>query len=100
MSKILYFITDMDLTGIKLALEHKDNEVGIALLQDAVYFGCEGKKGNGTLAEAIEQGISVFATEKDVKLRGITKLIRPEIRIVDYGKMIDLVMSYEKIINI
>jgi len=100
MSEILYFITDMDMMGIKFALENKDNEVGIALLQDAVYFGCKGKNGSGILAEAIERGISVFAAKKDVELRGLKKLIRPEIKILDYGEIIDLIIKYEKIINI
>jgi len=100
MAKILYFVTDMDPIGIELALEHKESEVGICLLQDAVYFGCEGKKGNGTLAEAIKRGIQVFAAKKDVELRGLTKLIRSKIKILDYGEIIDLVLNYERIVNI
>ena len=86
--------------SIKLALEHKDSEVGICLLQDAVYFGCKGKNGNGTLAEAIKRGILVFAAKKDVELRGLTELIHPEIKVLDYGEIIDLVLNYERIVNI
>jgi len=100
MSKILYFITDTDKMGIELALEHKDNDVGIALLQDAVYFGCKGKKANGTLTEAVRDGIPIFAAKKDVELRGLTKLLHPEIKFLDYGEIIALVLKYEKIINI
>ena len=98
MARILYFVTDMDPMSIKFALEHKDSEVGICLLQDAVYFGCKGK--NGTIAEAIKRGIQVFAAKKDVELRGLTKLIRSKIKILDYGEIIDLVLNYERIINI
>ena len=86
--------------SIKLALEHKDSEVGICLLQDAVYFGCKGKNGNGTLVEAIKRGIQVFAAKKDVELRGLTELIHPEIKVLDYGEIIDLVLNYERIVNI
>jgi len=86
--------------SIKLALEHKDSEVGICLLQDAVYFGCKGKNGNGTLVEAIKHDIQVFAAKKDVELRGLTELIHPEIKVLDYGEIIDLVLNYERIVNI
>ena len=86
--------------SIKLALEHKDSEVGICLLQDAVYFGCKGKNGNGTLAEAIKHDIQVFAAKKDVELRGLTELIHPEIKVLDYGEIIDSVLNYERIVNI
>ena len=100
MAKILYFVTDMEPMSIKLALEHKDSEVAICLLQDAVYFGCKGKNRNGTVAEAIKRGTHVFAAKKDIELRGLKKLIHPEIKVLDYGEIIDLVLDYERIINI
>lgn len=100
MAEILYFVTDMDPMGIKLALENRDNKVGICLLQDAVYFGCKGNNRNGMLAEIVKHGIQVFAAKEDVELRGLTKLLRSEIKVLDYGKIIDLVLNYERIVNI
>ncbi len=100
MAKILYFVTSMEPTSIKLALEHTDSEVGICLLQDAVYFGCKGKTEKGTVAEAIKHGVHIFAAKKDVELRGLKKLIHPEIKLLGYDEIIDLVLNYEKIINI
>jgi len=100
MAKILYFVTDMEPTSIKLALEHTDSEIGICLLQDAVYFGCKGKNGKGTVAEAIKRGAHVFVAKKDIELRGLKKLIDPEIKVLGYGEIIDLVLDYERIINI
>jgi len=100
MAKILYFVTSMEPTSIKLALEHTDSEVGICLLQDAVYFGCKGKNGKGTVAEAIKRGAHVFVAKKDIELRGLKKLIDPEIKVLGYGEIIDLVLDYERIINI
>jgi len=100
LARILYFVTDTDPMSVKLALEHKDSEVGICLLQDAVYFGCKGKNGNGKLAEAIKHDIQVFAAKKDVELRGLTELIHPEIKVLEYGEIIDLVLNYERIVNI
>jgi sulfur relay protein TusB/DsrH len=100
MARILYFVTDMDPMSIRLASEHKDSEVGICLMQDAVYFGCKGKNGNGMLAEALRRGVPVFAAKKDVELRGLTKLVHSEIKVLDYGEIIDLVLNYERIVNI
>jgi len=97
---ILYFVTDMDAVSVRLALEHKDSEVGICLLQNAVYFGCKGKNGNGTLVEAIKRGVSVFAAKKDVELRGLTRLLHSEIKLLDYGEIVDLVLNHERIVNI
>ena len=100
MTKILYFVTGMEPMSIKFALGHKDSEVGICLLQDAVYFGCKRNNGNGTVGEAIKRGTHVFAAKKDIELRGLKKLIHPEIKVLDYGEIIDLVLKYERIINI
>jgi sulfur relay protein TusB/DsrH len=100
MAKILYFITDMDSTGIRLALEHKDNEVGICLLQDAVYYGCKERNRNGSVTDALKSGIPVYAAKRDVELRGLTKLLHEEIKVLDYSEIIDLVLNYERIVNI
>jgi sulfur transfer complex TusBCD TusB component (DsrH family) len=64
----------MDPISLKFALERKDGEVGICLLQDAVYFGCKGKDSNGNLAAAIKRGIQVFVAKRDVELRGLTSI--------------------------
>jgi sulfur relay protein TusB/DsrH len=90
----------MDSSYLRFALEHKDREVGICLLQDAVYLGCKGKNGKATLADAIARGIPVFAAQKDVELRGLGPLIHPKIKALDYGDIIDLVLNYERVINI
>jgi sulfur relay protein TusB/DsrH len=100
MARILYFVTDIDPMSIRLASEHNGSEVGICLLQDAVYFGCKGKNGNGTLTKAIKRGVSVFAAKKDVELRGLRRLLHSEIKLLDYGEIIDLVLNHERIVNI
>ncbi|MBX5329041.1 MAG: DsrH/TusB family sulfur metabolism protein [Candidatus Bathyarchaeota archaeon] len=99
MAKILYFITDMDPIGIQLALEHKDGDIGICLLQDAVYYGCKGRK-DAPVADAIKKGISIYAAKKDVELRGLTKLLHSEIKTLDYSEIIDLIFNYERIVNL
>ncbi|MGD8544645.1 MAG: DsrH/TusB family sulfur metabolism protein [Candidatus Bathyarchaeota archaeon] len=100
MTKTLYFITDVNPMSVRLASEDKSKEVGICLIQDAVYLGCKRKNSDGILEEAMQHGIQVFAARKDVEMRGLTKLIYPKVKILDYGETIDLVLSYERIINI
>lgn len=85
--------------SIRFALEHKDSDVGICLLQDAVYLGCKGRRVNRTLSTALKHGIPVFAAKKDVELRGLQTLLYPEINVIDYDAIIDLVLKYEQIIN-
>ncbi|RLI00007.1 hypothetical protein DRO19_00730 [Candidatus Bathyarchaeota archaeon] len=94
MAKILYFITDTDPLGIELAMQHKGEEVGICLLQDATYFACKKE-----IEKAINQGIKIYAAKKDVELRGLTKLIPPEVKVLDYSEIIDLLFDYEKVVN-
>ena len=88
----------MEPASIKLASEHKDDEVGICLLQDAVFLGCKGK--TETLAIAIRDGIQTFAAKKDIELRGIAALIHPEIKPLYYHEIIDLILNFEHIINL
>ena len=88
----------MEPASVKLASEHKDDEVGICLLQDAVYLGCKGK--TEMLANSIKNGVQTFAAKKDIELRGIAKLIHPEIKTIDYHEIINLILNYEHIINI
>jgi len=99
MAKILYFITDMEPIGVQLALEHKGDEIGICLLQDAVYYGCKGRK-NGSVKDAIKKGIPVYVAKKDVELRGLTKLLHPEIKILDYSEIISLIFDFERVVNL
>jgi sulfur relay protein TusB/DsrH len=90
----------MDPTGIRLSLEHKDNEVGICLLQDAVYYGCKGRNRDRSVTDAIKSGIPVYVNKRDIELRGLTKLLHEEIKVLDYSEIIDLVLNYERIVNI
>lgn len=98
MAKILYFVTDSETVAMQFALEHKDSEVGICLLQDAVYFGCKGKGGRPA-DEAIKRGVKIFAAKKDVELRGLTTCLIDGIKLLGYEEIIDLVLEYERIIN-
>ena len=99
MVKILYFITDVDPISLELAREHIGQEVGICLLQDAVYFAHSTEHRNRILTEALHQKIPVFAAKRDIQSRGLTNLVHPEVQLLDYGGIIDLVFDYDRIVN-
>lgn len=94
--KILYFITDEDKTGIELALENNADDITICLLQNAVYFANKTVK---EISEALERGKKVIACKEDVEIRGIGTLIFDKVQLLDYGKIIDVVLANDSIIN-
>lgn len=96
MSRVLYFITSEEKTGVELALENKDDEVSLVLMQNAVYFAA--KKGTG-IDDALQQGKTVYASKKDVELRGIQKLLPENVKLADYGEIVDIVFNQDSIIN-
>lgn len=95
--KILYFITDEDNTGLKLALENKEDDITICLLQNAVYFANKTVK---EISEALEQNKTVMACKEDVEIRGLKNLIFNKIKLIDYGEIIDTVLANDSIINL
>ena len=76
----------------RLALENKDDEVSLVLMQNAVYFAA--KKGTG-IDEALDQGKVVYASKKDVVLRGIQKLLPETVKLANYGEIVDIVFNQD-----
>jgi len=95
--KVLYFITSEDITGVQFAMEHtEDDDVTILLLQNAVYFA---NKTNKAINQAINQKKTVAACEEDIKLRGLSKYILDEIKLVKSEDVIDLIFGNDSIVN-
>ncbi len=95
--KIVYFITNKDKTGLELALENKEDEKTICLLQNAVYFANKSVK---ETSSAINQGIKVIACKEDINIRGLNKYIFDKVELKDYGEIIDIVLANDAILNI
>ena len=97
MSKILYFITLEDDKGIRLALEDKENEVSILLLQNAVYFA---QKHRGKLiGSALAQKHKILAVKEDVVLRGIQDMLHDGVVLVGHSDVADIAFEHKTIIN-
>jgi len=95
--KVLYFITSEDITGVKLAMEHTDeDDVTILLLQNAVYFA---NKSNQAVSQALNQKKIVAACKEHIDLRGLNKFISDKIKLVSSEEVIDLIFENDSIIN-
>jgi len=97
MVKTLILISGSDDKGIEIASNPENLDISVCLLQDATFLATKGKKLFDTL---ISQNKKIYAIEKDVTLRGLDKgLIYPEVKLIDYPDVIDLVLEHENIIN-
>lgn len=95
--KVLYFITSEDITGVELAMEHTDeDDVTILLLQNAVYFA---NKTNKAVTQAINQKKKVAACKEHIDIRGLSKFISSEIKLVASADVVDLIFDSDTIIN-
>ncbi len=98
MTKILFFLTCRDKTGIELAQEHNNesDQVSICLLQDAVY---NANKTEILIQEFIMKG-KVYVGREDVEKRGLKNYVHPEVKLLDYSEIIDLAIENDNIINL
>lgn len=95
--KALYFITSEDKTGLEIALENKEDDVTICLLQNAVFFA---NKTNKLISEALNQNKKVLAVKEDVEKRGLNNIISDKVSVIDYGAVIDKIFEHDSIINL
>ncbi len=63
-------------------------KAGAILMQDAVYFAAieEGRK-------LLDSGVTVYALRQSVEARGLTGRTMDGIEMVDYERMVDLIME-------
>lgn len=95
--KVTYFLTNEDPTGIELALENKQDDKTICLLQNAVYFA---NKSDKQTLSAINQGIKVVACKEDVDIRGLEKYLLNNVEIKNYADIVDIIFDSDSIMNI
>lgn len=98
MSKILFFLSCEDTTGMDLAHEYKGNgdQISICLIQNAVY---KANSTNSVLKECFEE-VEVFAGKEDVEKRGVANHLHHSVKLLNYREIIRLVLDHDKIINL
>ncbi|MHA1427655.1 MAG: sulfurtransferase complex subunit TusB [Candidatus Helarchaeota archaeon] len=96
MVKTLVLLSDIEPRGVELVAETKDSNIALCLLQDAVYFAINKK---AMIESILKQDKKIYALENDVNLRGLKGLINPDIKLVSYADVIDIVLEYENTLN-
>ena len=98
MSKILFFLTCRDVTGLEMAIEYgnKSETITICLIQDAVY---NANKTNHFIQELIKKG-PIYAGKEDIEKRGLQNYLNPEVELLDYSQIIDLILDSDNLINL
>ena len=73
--------------GLRLAEQDKDAE--IVLIQDGIYLDVKNIE---------DKGNKVYAVKDDVEKRGYSKSMSNNIELIDYGKLVDIILA-NKVIN-
>lgn len=66
-----------------------DDDAQVVLIQDGVYLDT---------ASLATDGKKIYAVKQDVEKRGLQERISPATQLVDYGELVDLLLS-NKVIN-
>jgi sulfur relay protein TusB/DsrH len=99
MKYLIWLSSDcQDLTEIVGALKMGGHDVGLLLVQDGTYLADRGCSESGKL-KGLEA--RVYATKHHVEERGIDKRLVTDVELVDFERVIDVVMEeYDKVISL
>jgi sulfur relay protein TusB/DsrH len=83
------------------ALEHVDDlkekcEVGIVLMQDAVYMAQKTNEFAGDIGSQILEGVQYHLLSADVERRGLGTRLVPGVTLVDYEGLVDLLFREDQ----
>ena len=63
-------------------------EAGALLMQDAVFFAATDHG-----SRLLDAGVKVYALRESVGARGLSDRVRPEVELVSYDRVVDLIME-------
>jgi len=74
----------------------KDNEKGVLLFEDAVYYATVEKKRQNLL----QKKFSIYVIKEELEARGYENFNADGIEVIDYEKAVDIIMEeYDKVIS-
>ena len=82
--------------SLQSCLRVATNNSAILLIEDGVYAATLAGGNNNPLTEAIS-GLHIFALQEDLQARGLTELLLPNIKTVDYQGFVGLTIQYQSI---
>jgi sulfur relay protein TusB/DsrH len=83
------YLVDKKFGDNSLRIAEQDKNAEIVLIQDGVYLD---------IKEIENSGNKVFAVKADVENRGYNEMLSKNIELIDYGKLVDLILA-NKVVN-
>ncbi|MEM3525823.1 MAG: DsrH/TusB family sulfur metabolism protein [Candidatus Jordarchaeaceae archaeon] len=101
--KTLFFLTKKESDSLALVekLKERGENVSVVLIQDAVYLALENNEHSGIIRDLLGKGVDFHVLAKDVELRGIQEHLIPDLDLIDYDQLTDLLFSEnQRVINL
>ncbi len=83
------YLIDKKFGNNSLRIAEQDKDAEIVLIQDGIYLDVKKIENSGN---------KVYAIKDDVEKRGYTEILSKNIELIDYGKLVDLILA-NKVVN-
>jgi len=83
------YLIDKKFGNNSLRIAEQDKNAEIVLIQDGIYLDVKKIENSGN---------KVYAIKDDVEKRGYTEILSKNIELIDYGKLVDLILA-NKVVN-
>ncbi len=83
------YLIDKKFGNNSLKIAEQDKDAEIVLIQDGIYLDVKKIENSGN---------NVYAVKDDVEKRGYTEILSKNIELIDYGKLVDLILA-NKVVN-
>ena len=83
------YLVDKKFGNNSLRIAEQDKDAEIVLIQDGIYLDVKKIENSGN---------KVYAIKDDVGKRGYTEILSKNIELIDYGKLVDLILA-NKVVN-
>ncbi|KKL98271.1 hypothetical protein LCGC14_1826100 [marine sediment metagenome] len=83
------YLIDKKFGNNSLRIAEQDKDAEIVLVQDGIYLDVKKIENSGN---------KIYAVKDDVEKRGYTEILSKNIELIDYGKLVDLILA-NKVVN-
>jgi sulfur relay protein TusB/DsrH len=83
------YLIDKKFGNNSLRIAEQDKNAEIVLIQDGIYLDVKRNEDSGN---------KIYAVKDDVEKRGYNEILSKNIELIDYGKLVDLILA-NKVIN-
>jgi sulfur relay protein TusB/DsrH len=83
------YLIDKKFGNNSLRIAEQDKNAEIVLIQDGIYLDVKKNEDSGN---------KVYAVKDDVEKRGYNELLSKNIELIDYGKLVDIILA-NKVVN-